>query len=102
MHKCEFSETQFSFSYTFELIQRNRGLLPMPTFPNTVQEGRYGGYDVGFGDPEVDGSLFFQFKIPGFYEIRGWRAKGWSCYQKPFYRIDIEEQQFKLLKALKR
>jgi len=103
MHKCEFSETQFSFSYTFELIKHNENLLVMPEFLNTVKEGREGGgFDVGFGDPDVDGSLFFQFKIPGYYDRWGWRTKGWDCYHKSFYRIEIDEDQFNLLRALKR
>lgn len=87
IRKCEFSETQFSFCFTFEILKTYPN-LQMPNFPNTVQEGRAGGgYDV-----EINGSLFFQFKIPEYLQ------------QDEKYRIKIitKDNQFKLLKKLKR
>ena len=66
MKKCEFSETQFSFCFTFEYIKMFYPSGPIPIFPNTVKEGREGGgYDV-----KVDGNIFLQFKIPKFYNIK--------------------------------
>jgi hypothetical protein len=97
---CEFSETQFSFCFTFELVRRYLPRIILPIFPNTVVEGRPGGgYDV-----QIDGSLFFQFKIPQYFERSTWsRPKGWSHFKKPFLRIDVDtdSEQFRLLHALK-
>lgn len=85
--KCEFSETQFAFCFTFEIL-RNNPNLKMPQFPNIVQEGRKGGgYDV-----MIDGSIFIQFKIPVYRQNK-------DEYQ---IKIDTECKQHSLLKELKK
>jgi hypothetical protein len=84
--KCGFSETQFAFCYTFEILEKYSA-LPMPNFLNTVKEGRTGGgYDV-----QIDKNLFLQFKIPTYSE------------GKKEYKISIitTDNQYKLLQALK-
>lgn len=96
---CEFSETQFSFCFTFEYIKQFFPVIPLPVFPNTVVEGRAGGgYDV-----EILGNIFFQFKIPTYHDIKSIRnKKHWDVFGKAYYKIKIDtsSQQFKLLKAL--
>lgn len=85
--KCDFSETQFAFCFTFEIL-KNYPNLVMPQFPNTVQEGRRGGgYDVA-----IDGSIFIQFKIPNYHKRK-------NDYK---IKIDTECKQHALLKELKK
>jgi len=105
MLNCEFSETQFSFCYTFELLRREFGSLPfrlwpIPLFPNTVVEGRVGGgYDMCVG------SLFLQFKIPKVYEKKSFKmSKEWAVFRQSFFAIEVntDSKQYQLLKDLKR
>lgn len=95
---CKFSETQFSFCFTFEYLQGFYPLHLMPFFPNIVMEGRIGGYDV-----RINANNFFQFKIPTYQIKRSKNNDEWDTFKKPYYRIKINtgSQQFKLLKELK-
>jgi len=73
----------------------------MPIFLNTVIEGRPGGgYDV-----RINGSLYFQFKIPmGYYdELNHWVIHHWQVFNHPYYKIKLEtdSRQFHLLQSLK-
>lgn len=97
--KCEFSETQFAFFYTFEILKKYPNKLLSPWFPTTVEEGRSGGgfdaelqYTSDFRKDvqKISGSLFLQFKRPDC--LRG----------RPSYRIKIDGKQLELLKQLKR
>ncbi|WP_133256951.1 hypothetical protein [Hymenobacter edaphi] len=101
MESCEFSETQFSFCYTFEYVRQFLPFVPLPIFPNTVEEGRVGGgYDV-----EIAGSLYFQFKIPTYHDkVSNFFRKHWDVYGHDYYKIKLntDGEQFKLLKDLKR
>lgn len=98
MIKCEFSETQFSFCFTFEYI-RDLFPVPLPLFPNTVAEGRVGGgYDV-----QIAQNVFFQFKIPSYHNTpNNYHRKYWNVFHQPYYKlkIDADSTQFKLLKEL--
>lgn len=103
MEKCEFSETQFSFCFTFEYLKSLYPKKVLPLFPNTVEEGRQGGgYDVKIGE-----NLFFQFKIPQYYYNNSGNTRGKNrcavfgpdCHD--CYKIDIASSQFGLLKTLK-
>jgi len=97
MKRCEFSETQFSFCFTFEFITSFFPLIPLPIFPNIREEGRAGGgYDV-----QINGNIYFQFKIPNFYDKSNYN-KYWRVYKHEFYRIKLEtnENQYGFLKAL--
>ncbi|HEX7415353.1 MAG TPA: hypothetical protein VF411_15015 [Bacteroidia bacterium] len=99
MQHCEFSETQFSFCFTFEYIKQFLPFVPLPIFPNTVEEGRVGGgYDV-----QINGNIYFQFKIPVYYDLVSnfWR-RDWDVFEHEYYKIKLEtdEEQFKLLKDL--
>jgi hypothetical protein len=99
MQKCQFSETQFSFCFTFEYIKKFFPFVPLPIFPNTVEEGREGGgYDV-----LINGNIYFQFKIPVYYgQFPKYRRKYWNVFGHDYFRIKLEtnEYQFKLLKDL--
>lgn len=99
MHGCQFSETQFSFCFTFEYIKQFFPIIPLPTFPNTVEEGRTGGgYDV-----EINGNIFFQFKIPVYHDlVSNFFRKHWKVFNHDYYKIKLEtdENQYKLLKDL--
>ena len=100
MDPCQFSETQFSFCFTFEYIKRFFPFVPLPIFPNTVQEGRPGGgYDV-----RINGNIYLQFKIPmGFYDsANNWNRKYWRVFNGEYYKmkLETERRQFSLLKAL--
>lgn len=99
MIPCAFSETQFSFCFTFEYIRIFYPSGPIPLFPNTVEEGREGGgYDV-----EINGNIFLQFKIPKFYDkpcnITLQKRK---VFNQAYYQINIDtdKKQFQLLKEL--
>ena len=101
MPKCEFSETQYSFGYTYEFMNN---YIPwsdtFPFFPSTGMEGKTGfGYDV-----LINHNLFFQFKIP-FYVTKNHKntKDQWNAHKKAYYRISIntDENQFKQLKDLK-
>lgn len=99
MKPCEFSETQFSFCFTFEYIKQFFPFVPLPIFPNTVNEGREGGgYDV-----QINGNIFFQFKIPVYHDLVSnfWR-RDWNVFGHNYYKIKLEtdEEQYRLLKAL--
>ena len=99
MQECQFSETQFSFCFTFEYIKQFFPFVPLPIFPNTVDEGRAGGgYDV-----QINGSIYFQFKIPVYYDMVSnfWR-RDWDVFGHEYYKIKLETDgyQFKLLKDL--
>jgi hypothetical protein len=99
MKECTFSETQFSFCFTFEYIRSYYPYIPLPLFPNTVLEGRDGG---GF-DVEIMGNLFFQFKIPKLYDkLNNALRKQWDVFGHEFYRIKVEtdKEQYRLLKLL--
>jgi hypothetical protein len=99
MQYCEFSETQFSFCFSFEYIKQFFPFVPLPIFPNTVDEGRVGGgYDV-----QINGNIYFQFKIPLYYDLVSnfWR-RDWNVFGHEYYKIklDTDGYQFKLLKDL--
>ena len=99
MQNCEFSETQFSFCFTFDYIKQFLPFVPLPIFPNTVDEGRAGGgYDV-----KINGNLYFQFKIPVYYDLVSnfWR-RDWDVFGHDYYKIKLETdtEQFRLLKVL--
>lgn len=93
--KCEFTETQFSFLFTFEILRRYPERLKMPWFPNTIQEGREGGgFDVRIdieNNFTITGSLFFQFKIPTYLK----KDKKYKIV------VDTKGRQFHLLKKLR-
>ena len=101
MPKCEFSETQYSFGYTFEFITN---YIPwtdiFPFFPSTGMEGK-----TGFGyDALINHNLFFQFKIPFYATKKHQKTKDqWNAHKNPYYRIVIntDGNQFKQLKDLK-
>lgn len=99
MYKCQFSETQFSFCFTFEYIKQFFPIIPLPIFPNTVEEGRAGGgYDV-----EINGNIFFQFKIPVYHNlVSNFFRKHWKVFNHDYYKIKLETDgnQYKLLKDL--
>ncbi|MCF8428446.1 MAG: hypothetical protein K9I36_17055 [Bacteroidia bacterium] len=99
MQDCQFSETQFSFCFTFEYIKQFFPFIPLPIFPNTVEEGRLGGgYDV-----QIKGNIFFQFKIPVYYDkVSNFWRRDWNVFSHEYYKIKLEtdEYQFKLLKDL--
>lgn len=90
--KCEFSETQFAFNYTFEILKKYTNLRN-PFFPNIRQEGGPdGGYDVKL-DFEVEGSVFLQFKIPMYH-------KRINKYQIRFETNQLELLRQKVIKEL--
>lgn len=98
MEKCGFSENQFSFCFTLEYIKKFYKPFALPIFPSTVDEGKPGGgYDV-----EIDGNIFFQYKIPKFYKINYHNRKYWESFLSDYYKIkiDVKEKQFRLLKEL--
>jgi hypothetical protein len=99
MQKCQFSETQFSFCFTFEYIKQFFPSIPLPIFPNTVDEGRLGGgYDV-----QINGNIYFQFKIPVYYDkVSNYWRKDWNVFGHEYYKIKLEtdKYQFRLLKDL--
>jgi|WetSurMetagenome_2_1015567.scaffolds.fasta_scaffold53359_3 hypothetical protein len=94
MKPCEFSETQFAFCFTFELISLFYPRV-LPFFPNTVAEGKPGGgYDVKIG-----GNIFFQFKIPRYYDKY---KRYWNVFKSPCLKIEtyVDSKQFFLLTQL--
>ena len=96
---CQFSETQFSFCLTFEYINKFFPNIPLPIFPNIVEEGRIGGYDVA-----INSNLFFQFKIPQYFTKPSFKTSHfWEVYRDSYYKIkvDTNKKQFQLLKELK-
>ena len=97
MDTCEFSETQFSLFFTAEYMN-SFPCVKLPVFPNTVIEGRKGG---GF-DVQINGNMFFQYKIPVFFGST--RSKYWKIFDWECYRIDVstKKKQFDLLKDLKK
>lgn len=99
MIPCKFSETQFSFCFTFEFIRMFYPSGPIPFFPNTVEEGREeGGYDV-----KINGNIFLQFKVPKFYDKKyNIILRKWKVFNQPYYQINIDtnKKQFQLLKEL--
>jgi len=99
MEPCRFSETQFSFCFTFEYIKQFFPVIPLPIFPNTVEEGRPGGgYDV-----QINGNIYFQFKVPGFYNlVSNFIRQHWNVFGHEFYKIKFrtDEEQYRLLKVL--
>lgn len=96
---CDFSETQYSFCFTFEYLKQFFPIIPLPIFPNTVMEGRTGGgYDV-----KIDGNIYFQFKIPEHItRMNVNNSRQWAVFNESFYRIKINtnSRQFELLKDL--
>lgn len=100
METCQFSETQFSFCFTFEFIDKFSDKKTNPIFLSTFKEGKEkGGFDVN-----IDGNIFFQYKIPKYYEsLQTKNSKHWSVFNHDYYRIKIEtnKTQFDLLKKLK-
>jgi hypothetical protein len=98
MKSCEFSETQFSFCFTFEYLKQFLPIIPLPIFPNIREEGRMGGgYDV-----RINGNIYFQFKIPNYYNKRSNFNKYWNVFKHEYYKIKLEtdKNQYKFLKAL--
>ncbi len=99
MQPCEFSETQFSFCFTFEYIKRFFPAIPLPIFPNTFDEGQLGGgYDV-----KIKGNIYFQFKIPVYHDlVSNFFRRDWNVFGHEYYKIKLETDgyQFKLLKDL--
>lgn len=99
--RCEFSETQFSFCFTFEFINKYTPWSAIPFFPSTYLEGQPGyGYDV-----KVGGNIFFQYKVPEFITRKNSRNPiQWNSLNGPFYRITVNtnSEQYRLLKELKR
>ena len=100
MESCQFSETQFSFCFTFEFIDKFSEKKINPIFLSTRKEGQdNGGFDVN-----IDGNIFFQYKIPKYYKsLQKTNSKHWSVFNRDYYKIKIEtnKTQFKLLKKLK-
>jgi hypothetical protein len=78
MKTCEFSETQFSFCFTFEFIEKFSEKKINPIFLSTRNEGQdNGGFDVN-----IDGNIFFQYKIPKYYKsLQSKNTKHWSVFQ---------------------
>jgi len=101
MQNCQFSETQFSFCYTFEFVRQFLPFVPLPIFPNTVDEGRIGGgYDV-----QISGNIYFQFKIPTYHDlVSNFFRLHWNVFSDEYYKIklDTDGEQFRLLKDLRR
>jgi hypothetical protein len=99
MQPCEFSETQFSFCFTFEYLKNFFPTVPLPLFPNIRQEGAIGGgYDV-----KINGNLYFQFKIPNLYDRENnYTRKYWKVYNHEYYKIKLEtdSNQYRFLKNL--
>jgi len=99
MQPSEFSETQFSFCFTFEYIKQFFPTVPLPIFPNTFDEGQLGGgYDV-----QINGNIYFQFKIPVYHDlVSNFFRKHWNVFGHDYFKIKLEtdEYQFKLLKDL--
>lgn len=99
MEKCHFSETQFSFCFTFEYIKQFFPNIPLPIFPNIREEGRIGGgYNV-----QINGNIYFQFKIPVFYDkVINFNRKHWNVFGHEYYKIKLEtdQNQYKFLKDL--
>lgn len=99
MQRCEFSETQFSFCFTFEFLKLFFPHVPLPLFPNIREEGSTGGgYDV-----QINGNMYFQFKIPNLYDKENnFTRKYWKTYNKEYYRIKLQtdENQYRFLKDL--
>jgi hypothetical protein len=100
MPRCQFSETQFSFCYTFEFIEFYCPWSVLPYFPNTYIEGQPGhGFDV-----KIDGHLYFQYKIPKYItQRRPGNERQWDSFKSEFYRckINTDDDQYLLLKRLK-
>lgn len=100
MPKCEFSETQFSFCYTFEFIKKYCPWSIIPYFPSTYVEGQPGyGYDV-----KVDSHIYLQFKIPKYITMRRVQnAQQWDSFNQAYYRtkLNTDSEQHKLLNKLK-
>jgi hypothetical protein len=100
MQDCHFSETQFSFCFTFEFIRKWLPLVILPIFPNTYDEGQEGGgYDV-----KILGNIFLQFKISHkFYDkVNNFSRTHWDTFGHAYYKIKIDtnHRQFQLLKNL--
>jgi len=99
MPAVEFSETQFSFQFTFEFISQYAPWTKLPIFPSTGLEGKEGyGYDVA-----IDSSLFLQYKVPYFVTRRRLEnSNQWNKFNHSFYRykIDTSKYQFELLQNL--
>jgi hypothetical protein len=99
MQRCSFSETQFVFQYVFEHYQKHP-FSPMPFFPDTVNEGKYYGFDVCIGN------LFLQFKVANQFEATDAKSKKttqfWNAFKTNNYQIGIKasDQQFLLLKKI--
>ena len=99
MEPCQFSETQFSFCFTFEFIEKFSKKEVNPIFLSTYNEGKIGGFDV-----KIDGNIFFQYKIPKYYKsAKKTKLKHWNVFDHDYYNIKIEtnNNQFNLLKKLK-
>ena len=100
MPKCEFSETQFSFCYTFEFANDYTPWSILPFFPSTYLEGQPGyGYDV-----RISGNLYFQYKVPYYVTVRRTDNKRqWDAHNQPFYRckLNTDDEQHELLHDLK-
>ncbi|MCF6132506.1 hypothetical protein [Flavobacterium wongokense] len=100
MPECGFSETQFSFCFTFEFIQKYTFWCIIPFFPSTYMEGQPGyGYDV-----QVNNHLYFQFKRPFLVSRRrNPNQAQWDTFGRSYLRIHIhtDDEQHKLLHLLK-
>lgn len=92
MANCEFSETQFLFAFTHEILNRYE-TLTIPCIP-TLREEKNVGWDLKITiDPstDIEGSIFFQFKRPVYIK------------KQNKYKIEVntKHHQFNALKTLK-
>lgn len=96
--QCQFSETQFSFAITGELMERLRlAGWRAPFFPTQRQENAL-GYDCRIQGPVK--SLFLQFKVPD-QKTRSnalhWPDFGMNYYQFALWPADVSPQHNTLL-----
>lgn len=103
MQKCRFSETQYSFCFVFEYLQTrtphflSQYLKPIPFFTDTVNEGKYYGFDVCVGN------YFLQFKKSNLFDIGDPHPKFFNAYNSNYYKLKIntDAKQFKKLESLR-
>ncbi|UTW61670.1 hypothetical protein KFE98_16900 [bacterium SCSIO 12741] len=97
MQKCGFSETQFSFNYTNEFVQA-KSITNLPFFPDTVNEGRYYGFDVCVGN------YFLQYKKSNLFDINDPQPRFYNAFNSNYFKIKIkaDKRQFQFLKKISR
>jgi len=95
MRKCGFSETQFSFNFTFEFLNKYPGTTN-PFFPSTRTEGKHYGFDVCLGN------YFIQFKKSHLYDIGDSPPEFYKAFNSVYFKIEINasRKQFKFLKRI--